>query len=139
LLRELAATLAHRKLQRAVELTAFTVEQLTQAYARQTFVVPDAALPLLELPPDPNDAVVIGTAMAAAAEWLVSGDHHLLDSRDDVPCEVLTVREALGRAEDAGNQNGPGPPGREPPTYHICLWAHFGPASAALSLPGVSD
>jgi len=68
LLRELAATLAHRKLQRAVELTAFTVEQLTQAYARQTFVVPDAALPLLEFPPDPDDAVVIGTAMAAAAE-----------------------------------------------------------------------
>ena len=92
------------------------MEQLTQVYVCQTFVVPDAALPLLEFPPDPDDAVVIGTAMAAVAEWLVSGDDHLLDSRDDVPCYVLTMREALDRAEDACNENEPRTPSREPRT-----------------------
>lgn len=98
--RELARALGHDKLQGPVSPSGFTVERLTQAYTSRTFVVPDAALPEVAFPPGPNDAVVIATARAAAADWLVTGDQHLLDHRDMVPCDVLTIRDALDRAEE---------------------------------------
>jgi putative PIN family toxin of toxin-antitoxin system len=98
LLRELARALGHDKLQGPVSRSGFTVERLTQAYASRTSVVPDAALPEVDFPPDPNDAVVIATARAAAADWLVTGDHHLLGHRGTIPCDVLTITDALARA-----------------------------------------
>ncbi len=97
--RELARALGHDKLQGPVSRSGFTVERLTQAYASRTFAVPDAALSEADFPPDPDDAVVIATARAAAADWLVTDDHRLLDHRETVPCDVLTIRDALGRAE----------------------------------------
>ena len=97
LLRELAATLTHRKLRAAVARTGLSVEDLVKAYPRQTLVLPNAALAPVDFPPDRSDAVVISAALAAKAEWLVTGDQHLLNARDLVPCLVLSVAEALGR------------------------------------------
>lgn len=97
LLRELAATLSHTKLRAAVSCTGLSVEDLVKGYTRQTLVVPNAALQPVDFPPDPSDAVVISAALAAQAEWLVTGDRHLLNARDLLPCAALSVAEALGR------------------------------------------
>lgn len=95
LLRELAATLEHEKLQAAVTRTGFSVETLVQAYASQAFVMPDATLPAATFQPDPRDAPVVAAALAAKTDWLITGDRHLLDAKGMLPCEVLTVAEAL--------------------------------------------
>jgi predicted nucleic acid-binding protein len=58
-------------------------------------VVPDAALPEVVFGPDAGDGEVIAAARAARARWLVTGDRHLLDHREEVGCEVLAVAEAL--------------------------------------------
>jgi len=100
LLRELAATLSHEKLASAMGQTGLAVEMLVQAYASQTFVVPDAALKPVGFAPDPSDEIVLAAAQAANADWLVTGDRHLLDASDMIPSAVLAVPEALGRARE---------------------------------------
>jgi len=67
LLRELTATLSHKKLASAVGRAGVEVETLVQAYASQTFVVPDAALEPVEFAPDPSDEIVLAAAQAAHA------------------------------------------------------------------------
>jgi len=98
LLRELAAALSHAKLSRAVARTGLDTETLTQAYASQAFVVPEAALHPANFAADPRDAPVVAAALAAKVDWLVTGDSHLLDAREILPCEVLTIAHAQERA-----------------------------------------
>ena len=100
LLRELAATLTYQKLSVAVGGTGLTIEDLVQAYASHVFVVPDEVLAPVQFAPDPCDAAVIAAAMGAGAEWLVTGDRHLLDAEEAMPCRVLTVADALAGAEE---------------------------------------
>jgi len=98
LLAELAATLCHDKLRPAVARTGLGIETLVQAYASQVSVVPDASLPNVRFTPDPLDALVLAAALAAKARWLVTGDQHLLEAKETISCEVLTIAEALQRA-----------------------------------------
>lgn len=97
LLRELAATLAYWKLAAAVTRTGATVEDLVESYVGETFVLPDEELIAAAFPVDPSDAVVIAAAKAARVDWLVTGDRHLLDAQQMVPCHILRVAEALAR------------------------------------------
>jgi len=97
-LRELAAALGHNKLRAAVTRTGLTVENLVQAYTSQTFVAPDASLPAVTFAADPGDEPVVATALAVRADWLVTGDQHLLEAKGTLQCRVLTVAEALRRA-----------------------------------------
>ncbi|MFQ5809245.1 MAG: putative toxin-antitoxin system toxin component, PIN family [Armatimonadota bacterium] len=107
LLRELARTLKHNKLRRAVARTGLSVDGLMQAYAGQVLVVPDAALPTVNFTPDPRDAPVVAGALAAEVDWVISGDRHLLEAHDAIGADVLTVREALHRAAAlVGQQRG---------------------------------
>lgn len=98
LLRELATVLSHGKLAPALTSIGLGVEALVQAYASQTSVIRETALQHIEFRPDPGDEVVIAAARAANADWLVTGDRHLLDARQEISCAVLTVAEALERA-----------------------------------------
>jgi len=100
LLRELAVTLAYRKLLAAVIRTGAVVEDLVESYAGETFVVPDEELVAAPFPVDPSDAAVIAAAKAARVEWVVTGDHHLLDAQQVVQYAVLTVTEALARVAE---------------------------------------
>jgi len=100
LLRELAVTLTYRKLAAAVAATGLAVEELVQGYARQTLVVPDEELAPAPFLGDPSDGAVIAAAEAARADWLVTGDRHLLEAEHMVSCSVLSVAEALVRAAE---------------------------------------
>ena len=46
---------------------------------------------------DPADDIFINAAQAINNVYLVSGDRHIIDSRDNLPVKVLTIREALDR------------------------------------------
>ena len=98
LLRDLAAELNHEKLRPALARTGFSVESLVQAYASQAFVAPDASLPEVTFASDPGDAPVVAAALAAKADWLVTGDQHLLEAKGTLEFEVLSVAGALERA-----------------------------------------
>ena len=100
LLRELAATLAYRKLAAAVGRTGLPVEDLVESYADQVLLVPDGDLASVPFPADPSDAAVVAAARAARVEWLVTGDRHLLDAQQPTSCAVLRVTEAVARATE---------------------------------------
>lgn len=51
---------------------------------------------------DPDDDVVIGTALAAKADLLVTGDHALLDVWTYQGIRIASVAEALGVIATAG-------------------------------------
>lgn len=55
-------------------------------------------LPLVELSPDPDDNVILATAIKAKADCIVSGDRSdLLSLKEAEGIPVITARRALDR------------------------------------------
>jgi uncharacterized protein len=76
LLAELTDILGRRKFEKKIAASLLTVDQLVDRYAELTVLVRPAQTP--RIAPDPDDDVVIGTALAAKAEFIVTGDRPLL-------------------------------------------------------------
>jgi uncharacterized protein len=91
LLGELRDVLARPKFRRWISTA--TAADLIAGLADDALVVEDPPA-LAELSPDPDDDYLIALARAASADYLVSGDRHLLDLADPNP-PVLTPREFL--------------------------------------------
>jgi len=66
-------------------------------YAELAALVRPASAP--RIAPDPDDDVVIGTALAAKADFIVTGDQLLLSVGGYQGIEPLTVSEALSRID----------------------------------------
>ena len=91
LLDELADVLARPKFRRFI--TAAVATEFIDGLATDADIVAD----LPELPgvsPDPDDDYLVALARAAGADYLVSGDRHLLDLTDPDP-PVLSPRQFL--------------------------------------------
>jgi putative PIN family toxin of toxin-antitoxin system len=99
LLVELRATLSKSKLGPKIDASGSSVDQLVDLYSKLAAVVEPAPLP--RIAPDPDDDVVIGTALTAKANFLVTGDRALLSvaKYDDV--RIVSVREALDAVAQA--------------------------------------
>jgi len=67
--------------------------QLIDLYLEQASIVVPVSTPRLAL--DPDDDVVIGTALAAKADLLVTGDHDLLSVSTYEGGRIVSVRDAL--------------------------------------------
>lgn len=96
LLEELREVLSRPKLRRWVS------EQAATAYlaglGQDALLIADPP-PIPGLTPDPDDDYLVALARAARADYLVSGDRHLLELTDPDP-PVLTPRQFLGLLED---------------------------------------
>ena len=91
LLEELRDVLGRPRLRRWVSTE--TAAEFIDGLAQDALVIQDPpALPGVS--PDPDDDYLIALARATRAEYLVSGDHHLLDLTDPTP-PVLTPRQFL--------------------------------------------
>ena len=88
---ELADVLARPKLQRFI--TAVLAVAFIDGLATDAVIVQDPPDPP-DLSPDPDDDYLIALARTASADYLVSGDRHLLDLTDPDP-PVLTPRQFL--------------------------------------------
>lgn len=91
LLGELRDVLARPKFRRWISTA--TAADFIGGLADDALVVEDPPA-LAGLSPDPDDDYLIALARAANADYLVSGDRHLLDLADPDP-PVLTPREFL--------------------------------------------
>ncbi len=47
------------------------------------------------IPDDPSDDMFVHLALTEPSAVLISGDRHIMDRRDDLPCKVLTVQECI--------------------------------------------
>jgi predicted nucleic acid-binding protein len=70
-----------------------SVDQLVNFYAELVSVVMPVIVP--RLVPDPDDDVVIGTALAAKASFVVTGDRTLLSVAEYEQVRIVSVSEAI--------------------------------------------
>jgi putative PIN family toxin of toxin-antitoxin system len=79
LLDELFRTLSTPKLRRNISSTGYTPEELRALYESFINIVVPAPLDEIIVIADPSDDIVIHTALAAGADFIITGNHHLLD------------------------------------------------------------
>ena len=93
LLAELTDILSRRKFEERIAASMLTIDQLVDRYAELAQVVRPTVIP--RIAPDPDDDVVIGTAFAAKADLLVTGDRMLLLVVEYQGVRIVRVAEAL--------------------------------------------
>jgi uncharacterized protein len=93
LLAELTDILGRRKFDKKIAASNLTVDQLVDRYAELAALVRPAPTP--RIAPDPDDDVVIGTALAATADFVVTGDKPLLSVAEYRGVRIVGVSEAL--------------------------------------------
>lgn len=95
LLAELTDLLGRHKFKAKIAASGFSVDQLVDRYAMLTVVVRPLAVPRIAR--DPDDDHVIACAIAAQADFIVSGDHDLLDLGQYQGIAILNASDALVR------------------------------------------
>jgi putative PIN family toxin of toxin-antitoxin system len=96
LLSELTDVLARPKLQKKIAASLLSVDQLVDLYtAVVTLVRPSLVSGVAA---DPDDDIVIGTALAARADSIVTGDRALLSVVEFERVRIISVAEALSQA-----------------------------------------
>ncbi len=93
LLAELTDILARPKFDKKIAASTLTIDQLVDRYAALAALV--RPMPTPRIAPDPDDDVVIGTALAAKAGWVVTGDKPLLSVAQYQGVRIVGVIEAL--------------------------------------------
>jgi putative PIN family toxin of toxin-antitoxin system len=93
MLAELTDVVSRPKFRDKIAASLLTVEQLVDLYAELVAIV--RPMPTPRLVPDPDDDVVIGTALAARAHFLVTGDKALLSVAAYEGGRIVSVSEAL--------------------------------------------
>lgn len=93
LLAELTRILGRRKFEKKIAASMLSVDQLVDRYAELAALVRPMSLP--RIAPDPDDDVVISTALAARADLIVTGDQALLSVATYQGVRIVSVSEAL--------------------------------------------
>lgn len=93
MLAELTDTLTRPKFAKKIAASMLTIDQLVDGYAGLTQVV--RPMPTPRIVTDPDDDVVIGTALAAKADLLVTGDWRLLDVGAYQGVRIVSVAVAI--------------------------------------------
>ena len=93
LLAELTDILGRRKFDKKIAASTMTVDQLVDRYAALAALVRPTPTP--RIAPDPDDDVVIGTALAAKADLIVTGDKPLLSVAEYQGVRIVGVSQAL--------------------------------------------
>lgn len=101
LLAELSEVLERPKFAMKIAAAALSVDQIVDRYAVLASLVQPAPTP--RVAPDPDDDVVIGTALAAQANHVVSGDQSLLSVATYQAIRIIRVSEAIQLMSGSGN------------------------------------
>jgi uncharacterized protein len=96
ILAELETTLGKQKLQVKLQSLSFTVNGLMTGTRQLVEVYPISTINLPELR-DPNDNMILATAIAADADAIVTGDRDLLVLQEYEGIPIVTAREFLDR------------------------------------------
>ena len=100
MLAELTDILGRRKFARKIAASQLTIDQLVDGYAQLASVVRPVTTP--RIAPDPDDDVVIGTALAAKADLIVTGDKPLLTVSEHQGVRIASVAQAIEIIEATG-------------------------------------
>jgi uncharacterized protein len=93
MLAELTDILCRRKFAKKIAASSLTIDQIVDGYAQLAALV--RPVDIARIAPDPDDDVVIGTAIAAKAELLVTGDKPLLTVAEHQGVRLVSVAQAI--------------------------------------------
>ena len=93
LLAELTDILGRRKFMGKLAASPLSIDQLIDSYSDLATLV--RPIPIPRIAPDPDDDVVIATALAAKADLIVTGDKLLLSVADYQGVRFISVAEAV--------------------------------------------
>jgi uncharacterized protein len=93
LLVELARVLSRTKFEKKIMAARVTAEELVELYAGYVNLVKPEAVG--RVAPDPDDDVVIGTALAAKADCVVTGDKGLLGLHHYEGIRIISTQDVL--------------------------------------------
>jgi putative PIN family toxin of toxin-antitoxin system len=93
LLAELTDILSRRKFEKKIAASTLSFDQLVDRYAEVASLVRPSVVP--RIAPDPDDDAVIGTAVAAKADSIVTGDRSLLSVAEYQGVRIIGVSEAV--------------------------------------------
>jgi len=94
LLAELTRILRREKFSKAIAASGLTLDALVLGYAE--LATPVTLVPIVPMIlDDPDDDHMLACALAAQANLIVSGDHHLLDLKTYQGIRIVTASEAL--------------------------------------------
>jgi len=86
-------------------LTSSELEYLLQNEILPWFKLRDTPSTKMRwIPDDPSDDPFIHLVLTEPSAILVSGDHHILDRRDSLPCKIMTVQECLSYFQKHPNE-----------------------------------
>jgi putative PIN family toxin of toxin-antitoxin system len=88
--------LGYEKLARRIATLHTTIRDLLAGYRSLVEIVPAATISPTVIA-DPDDDHVLACAIAANADFIVSGDKHLLDLKRHQGIEIVNAGEALRR------------------------------------------
>lgn len=94
LLAELTRILRRAKFDKAIAASGMSLDVLVLGYADIATLVTPEAIPATVLN-DPDDDHVLACALATKADYIVSGDRHLLDLKEHQGIRIVTVAEAV--------------------------------------------
>jgi putative PIN family toxin of toxin-antitoxin system len=93
LLAELTDILGRSKFEMKIKASTFSIDQLIDRYTVLTSLVRPTPIP--RTAPDPDDDVVLGTALAAKANLLITGDYPLLSIGTYQDTRIVRVKDVL--------------------------------------------
>lgn len=93
LLTELTGILGRAKFEKKITASLLTVDQIVDRYAEMTTLV--RPMPTPRIAPDPDDDVVIGTAIAAKADFIVTGDRPFLSVAKHLNVGIISVSDVV--------------------------------------------
>ena len=105
LIDELQDMLSRPKCAKRLREIGLSANGLLSLYSKVALLVDPVPLP--RLAPDPDDDVVIGTAIAAKADFIVTGDKPLLSAEVFEGGRIVSVGEALEAIAQSASHNKP--------------------------------
>ena len=97
---EFARVVAYEKFASHLERINKKPNQLVEDIKDLIDFYPDSPEPLGIISADPSDDMFLACALTAEAEYIISGDKHLLDLKNFVGIPILTPRQFLKRFHD---------------------------------------
>jgi putative PIN family toxin of toxin-antitoxin system len=95
MIQEIRHTLGYDRIRRKYQVTDQDVDDLVALLEKNGLVVKGEADTAGAIPDDPDDEQILACAVDGRADFIVSGDRHLLDLKQYADMPVLTVREFI--------------------------------------------
>lgn len=99
---EIAATLSYQRIRRKYNVTDEDIDELIDLLTADALLVPGKADVSGAIPADADDEIVLACAIDGAADFIASGDRHLLSLGHFRDIPIVTVREFLEQLTATG-------------------------------------